>query len=668
MKVQVNTLSGNPKSVYIEPRLKDMLDLMSIRLKKKRDALILVDGNEGEGKCLSKGSKVLMSNGKWKNIEDVKEGDVIISPQTNGKNIFSKVIKTSNWFCKDAYDVINLNKNQTKLYTCSGNHLIPINIKVHSREKLTEEENKLNRKEKFEILKNKKRFKGHWIIKNYQAKDYAILSKSLKTNSSSLSSYPIKEFEGRDNCNIEPYSLGVFLGDGHFSSQGCLGITSNDFKLLERISKCYPVMAIDKNKESKVYRFSINGEFAQQLIKYGLKGKGSRDKFIPEDAMLSNLDYRIKLLEGLIDTDGYYSHGGYQFTLKSKQLIQDIKNLVYSIGGRTGEIRTVKKSIKSRNFTGTYYALAIYLGNMKLNLCKEYKIKNDNSFYVTPNRTSIDVIKSKPCQVYGIEIDSKSKLYITDNWMITHNSNMASLIGAYMGEILKRPYTVENIFFDIDKMLDFAVNTKEQIIHWDEGALGGLASEWWNKNQIKFIKLLMVARKKKHFFIICIPKFYKLTEYIACDRSLGLVHVYSADNLEQGRFTYYNAMSKEKLYDNWKRKHLKTFRTGYNFHGRFLETLPVVVDEESYEKKKDEAILSMGKEERSHLQEKMKELKIKIVTRLGFSAREISEKLDIPISTVKDWFKYARNDKKQPIEYPPIEVFSKRIKPKLMED
>jgi hypothetical protein len=173
-------------------------------------------------------------------------------------------------------------------------------------------------------------------------------------------------------------------------------------------------------------------------------------------------------------------------------------------------------------------------------------------------------------------------------------SNMATTCGAYMGEILGRPYTVDNVFFDINKMLEFAINTKEQIIHWDEGALGGLASEWWNKNQIQFIKLLMVARKKKHFFIICIPKFYKLTEYIACDRSLGLAHVYSADNLEQGRFTYYNSMSKEKLYDNWKRKHMKTFRTGYNFHGRFTETLPVVLNEDLYEKKKDEAILSMG--------------------------------------------------------------------------
>ena len=99
-----------------------------------------------------------------------------------------------------------------------------------------------------------------------------------------------------------------------------------------------------------------------------------------------------------------------------------------------------------------------------------------------------------------------------------------------------RKYGIDNIFFDLDKLIAFASGTEQQIIHWDEGALGGLSMQWWKKNQQKFIQLLMIARKKRHFIIICIPKFYKLNEYIVVDRSIALIHVYSRENIHKGRF------------------------------------------------------------------------------------------------------------------------------------
>src|SRR3989304_152688 len=38
------------------------------------------------GKMLPKGTKVLMSNGAWNNIEDLKIGDKVISPSKDGKS------------------------------------------------------------------------------------------------------------------------------------------------------------------------------------------------------------------------------------------------------------------------------------------------------------------------------------------------------------------------------------------------------------------------------------------------------------------------------------------------------------------------------------------------------------------------------------------------------
>jgi archaellum biogenesis ATPase FlaH len=179
-------------------------------------------------------------------------------------------------------------------------------------------------------------------------------------------------------------------------------------------------------------------------------------------------------------------------------------------------------------------------------------------------------------------------------------TNLAMGICHYVSEKTGRNYTTKNIFFDLDKLMKFASETKEQIIHWDEGALGGLSMQWWKKNQQKFLQLLMVARKKKHFWVIAIPKFNKLNEYIVVDRSIALIHVYSRGNIQKGRLMYYTKQKKELLFDEWKRARRKSYNKYKSFGGSFLEYDKKVFSAEElaqYDKMKDEAILSIVKDE-----------------------------------------------------------------------
>jgi len=162
-----------------------------------------------------------------------------------------------------------------------------------------------------------------------------------------------------------------------------------------------------------------------------------------------------------------------------------------------------------------------------------------------------------------------------------------------------RPYSVDNIFFDIDEAIKFATRTKDQIVHIDEGALGLLRTQWWNKTQQKFIQLVMVARKKRHFIIICIPKFHRLPQYLIEERAIGLVHVYSRKNLQKGRFCYYTKSAKDTLFQDWERKKIKNYKKYYVLRGSFVKAMEkVFVQKEldEYERKKDEAILSIIKE------------------------------------------------------------------------
>ncbi len=432
------------------------------RCRTQLNILIEIYGQQG---CQPKNSKVLMADGCWKNIQDIKIGDEVLSPQLNGKNVFAKVINLTSWFSSENYDVVQLNRTHKKLYSCSYNHLIP--HWDYKRIRKT-----INKKRKF--------IKDNYYIKKTMAKEYAKIPKYQKNRLCGFSSFEIKKFKNQSNATIEPYSLGVWLGDGSFYSKRkpkinkkydkmkhytkkrihnrlcrLVEITNSNFKILEEVSKYYPIMNIytKKGTNAKRYSFSINGDLTKQLIKYGLEGKKSGVKFIPKDALLSDINYRKRLLSGLIDTDGYYRGGGYSITTKSKQLAKDILFLVHSIGGRA-LLHKIKKGIKKLNFVGTYYRVSFYLKDIKLSLLVKYKIKKTKSFYRAGNIIAINVIKGKPCQVFGFTLDSPSHLYITDNFMITNNCGK-SLFGqdlaGRIGKIYDVPFNMkQNTVADFD--------------------------------------------------------------------------------------------------------------------------------------------------------------------------------------------------------------------------
>jgi hypothetical protein len=152
----------------------------------------------------------------------------------------------------------------------------------------------------------------------------------------------------------------------------------------------------------------------------------------------------------------------------------------------------------------------------------------------------------------------------------------------------------ENIFFDLDKMLERAATTERQVFVWDEAAIGGMGMQWQSKTQQKLIQMLMVARKKGHFWFFVIPKFFKLNEYIVIDRAIGLMHVYSHDDMTRGRFVYFDRKRKNKLYYEYRRKKIRNYKH-YTFHGKFTNASHII-DMEVYDQLKDQAIIDIYKD------------------------------------------------------------------------
>ena len=278
--------------------------------------------------------------------------------------------------------------------------------------------------------------------------------------------------------------------------------------------------------------------------------------------------------------------------------------------------------------------------------------KKEFNFYLEPKlKEKLDLMNKR--------MSKKNKF---DNWVLIDGdegygkSNMMALVAAYISFKTKRSLNVDNVFFNLDDLLTHAINTEAQIILWDEGALGGLSTEWWSKNQRKLIKLMMVARKRRHFFIICIPKFFKLNEYIVVDRSIGIIHVYARQETLRGRFCYYSKKRKEQLFYAWKRSRKRDYNKFKSFRGTFAEVLPKVFNEALYDEKKEKAILSINEDDKkSKTEEKLEWFKGKIMLLDRYTKKELAEIFELQERSIYNWSKKVEKLKDKDTE-PQIEL------------
>jgi intein/homing endonuclease len=493
------------------------------------DFNLTITGRRGLGKCLTKGSKVLMSNGEWKNIEEIKIGDEIISPQKDGSSNYEKVIEIHNKFEPNIYEVKEMTRKKRLLYTCAYNHQIPI-MRVYSQR----------------MKDNKdKRISKH-ILDCYEAER---LSKLYNKNSKICSfTTSMVDYKNNKDSSIEPYVLGVYLGDGSFSSKlnkdkqkiRQLNISNSKSEILSYISEKYPIMNIyfrdsKTNKKSTMIRFSLNGEFAKELERLGLEGKGSGEKFIPKECLLSSMDYRLKLLAGIIDTDGcVYKNceNHIEVITKSERFANDIKDLVFSLG-EYSSIKQITKKCQN-NFIGNYFNIKISFENPKIiPLLSEKKNRLGNKMKNNPRHIAINVVKKDVGEmVYGFSISGDSKWFVTDNWMITHNSTLGIKIakgitfGKFsMGKDLL--YTKE----DIVKALS---TRKKRIILGDEIVQTAFNRDFYSEYNKTLIKTLTMYRDSCNLFISCIPNFSMLDNQFrslvkmridVVKRGVGIIHV-----------------------------------------------------------------------------------------------------------------------------------------------
>lgn len=539
------------------------------------DGIFIMSGMEG---CLRRGERILLADGTWKNVEDIVVGDIVMSPQFDGSYKYSKVLNTNKWYSKENYSIKERGNSNKRLYNCSYNHGLP-----------------------FYFDKNK--------VMQVSAQDFFKLKDYKKQEMSLLTSFKIPKFMNRENCKIEPYTLGAFIGDGSFiGSHLTIANSINDKEMIKEVKRFYKPMSeiADKRQDNVVinYCFSSKSLLWKQLTECALRDKRSADKFIPREALLSDVNYRIRLLSGLIDSDGSIHKNTYSIKTKSKQLAEDIKDLVYSLGGKAiiniddWAIKNLRGGSSNR-----YYRISFHISNCKLQVKVKRKIKTKEEFYDS-NKIKIDIKKDKEDFVYGFLLDSPSHLFITNEWCLSFNSGKSTFGAALcryldpefpgepIGDGTARRHCDRIVFTPAQFSEAVAKSKPKQAIQFDEAILGLMAGDAGTNVQRMLMKEITLIRKKQLYIVLVIPSIFSMRMPIAVQRSRFLIHTYSPDGIERGYFKFYNYPTKRNLYIKGKKDYNQD-TVDANFRGTFVNTEGLFFCHKEYDKKKENAIKNL---------------------------------------------------------------------------
>jgi len=361
----------------------------------------------GDFGCLSLGTKVLMYNGEFKEVQNVEVGDLLMGVDSTPRKV--KSLKRG----KEQMYVVKQKSGEN--YKVNASHILSLNEKTQKRMHRTTDTNG-NRVIDYSKppLHPVKEF-----ITNISVKEYLKLTKSRK---SKLKGYiaPCLEFK-ETTLPIDPYYLGLWLGDG--SKHDIRSITNVDPEI-----KQYLENAFEGRWKNITYIADSNSTIdLKEAFKslYNLTNCTKLfHKYIPKEYLINSKKNRLQLLAGLIDSDGYYNNkGGYEIIQKEKELADNIVYLCRSLGFRTN-IYTKTATLK-RKGKPTYHC-DVYRISFRPDIELPIKISRKKSNYIRKQIKDdkihgIEVVKDTVDNFYGFELD-KDNLFILEDFTVTHNS------------------------------------------------------------------------------------------------------------------------------------------------------------------------------------------------------------------------------------------------------
>lgn len=385
----------------------------------KRANLIMFE----EGGCHIAGTKVMMYDGSTKNVEDVKLGELLMGPDGTPRKVLQ--LHTGR---DHMYEITPVNGDKQIV---NSKHLI---YGMHRQwynniyQPFT-----MRADQYYEMLQNKPYLKAHYSL--------------IKTQFS---------WEEKEHV-IDPYLLGLWLGDGTSSESS---IASNDVEVIEYLQ----TYAITHGLFARLRKVNTTENCYLVHLSSGKPGKANwllnelrnlkvlNNKHIPDDYIFDSRENRLKLLAGLIDTDGWYQSDKQYLCLSQsserKHIIYAAQYIARSLGIKC---TVTTKKIKDHTLRGKI----IKGGNIEYRLIllnnhqdiptkiERKKVKNYHRDQLDPLSTRFKIDYYGVDNYYGFTVD-KDNLFVLGDFTVTHNS-MSELAAAW--QIARPSVEVDGVAF-----------------------------------------------------------------------------------------------------------------------------------------------------------------------------------------------------------------------------
>jgi phosphate starvation-inducible PhoH-like protein len=244
---------------------------------------------------------------------------------------------------------------------------------------------------------------------------------------------------------MDPYALGLLLGDGCLTGSTTPSFTTEDPELAEALGAALPGVAL-RHRGGPDYVLNriksagdvvtLENPVTRVLRELDLLRTRSHTKFVPDDYLYNSADVRLAVLQGLVDSDGGPVTQAkrtcrIQYTTTSLLLRDDVMSLVRSLGGVAYTRRRTAEGRKPGLANGREVAYRRDAHIIDIRLpegIEPFRLARKRDKYHAaggggrPMRfiDSIEPAGREECVC--IQVAAEDSLYVTQDYLLTHNT------------------------------------------------------------------------------------------------------------------------------------------------------------------------------------------------------------------------------------------------------
>lgn len=389
----------------------------------------------GTGKCLAKGTPVLMFSGEIKSVESIVVGDAVMGPDSKPRNVLA--------LGNGRGEMFTVTPTKGDPYTVNDAHILSLQMTPSGSQFPCQ--------------------RGRTIDINVQ--DYIGKSNTFKHRAKGYRvgvSFPAVEVP------IDPYCLGMWLGDG--TSAGA-SLTTMDPAMVAEWTKLASAFGLHIRKAQKEGNASST-YFATTRTKVG-HGRGLHanellntlrhlgvvgNKHVPLVYKANSRRVRKELLAGYLAADGHLNSGGFEFVSVLPQLAYDIAFIARSLG-LACYVTPCTKGCQT-GAVGTYYRGSI---SGDLSILHPFLKRKQAAPRLQKKSVLVTGIKVAPAgfgEYFGFQLDGDGRFLLGD-FTVTHNT----VVFANLPERLKERMPGQMLVLaHRETLIDQAV---DKIRHWN---------------------------------------------------------------------------------------------------------------------------------------------------------------------------------------------------------